>query len=67
MGLGRATAVPRLAARGPTLAAIASMRSRLIASSLLLGLTTCACPEPVTADPQIGTLIDVLTRQNPIP
>jgi dipeptidyl aminopeptidase/acylaminoacyl peptidase len=43
------------------------MRFRLVASSLLLGLTTCARPEPVTADPQIGALTDVLTRQNPNP
>jgi dipeptidyl aminopeptidase/acylaminoacyl peptidase len=47
------------------------MRFRLVASSLLLGLTTCARPEPVTVDPQLGTqigaLTDVLTRQNPNP
>ena len=43
------------------------MRFRLLASSLLLGLTTCARPEPVTADPPIGALTDVLTRQNPNP
>lgn len=43
------------------------MRLPLVASSLLLGLTTCARPEPVTADPQTGALTDVLTRQNPNP
>jgi dipeptidyl aminopeptidase/acylaminoacyl peptidase len=43
------------------------MRFGLVASSLLLGLTTCARPEPVTADPQIGALTAVLTRQNPNP
>jgi dipeptidyl aminopeptidase/acylaminoacyl peptidase len=41
------------------------MRLRLVASSLVLGLTTCARPEP--AAPPIGALIDVLTRQNPNP
>jgi dipeptidyl aminopeptidase/acylaminoacyl peptidase len=43
------------------------MRFRLLASSLLLGLTTCARPEPVTAGSPIGALTDVLTRQNPNP